>query len=181
MFGSLIQVVRASLVLRIARAHVVGAPRAYGRLPQIKNMGTLKIGPGFQVRGQRFRVGIAVGPNGTLNIGENVFLNQGVSIAAMTTITIGSHAKIADLVTIQDTHYHRVSPEESVAAAPITIGRNAWLGRLSIINPGVTIGENAVVAAGSIVTRDVQPNTVVAGAPAKLVRVFSAPEGWVRE
>lgn len=180
MFGNVLEVIKATIVLRVARAHVQGVSRAYGLLPQIKNKGTLRIGPGFQIRGQRFRVGIAVGTEGTLNIGRDVFLNQGVSIAAMTTIMIGDNVKIADLVTIQDTNYHQVSPDEPIVAAPITICRNVWLGRLSIISPGVTIGENSVVAAGSIVTKNVEPNTVVAGAPAKLVRVFSVPEGWVR-
>ncbi|MDH6235383.1 acyltransferase [Cryobacterium sp. CG_9.6] len=104
-----------------------------------------------------------------------------MSIAAMTTVTIGDNVKIADLVTIQDTNYHRVAPGEQVVSAPITICRNAWLGRLSIISPGVTIGENSVVAAGAVVTRDVQPNTVVAGTPAKVVRTFLAPQGWIRE
>jgi acetyltransferase-like isoleucine patch superfamily enzyme len=176
-----LRIVRAVITLRMAGARVNGIPRVFGRLPQIRNKGTLTIGSGLQLRGQRFRVGIAVERGGTLTIGQHVFLNQGVSIAARTTITIGDFTKIADLVTIQDTNYHRVSPDEPVVSAPITIGRNVWLGRLSIISPGVTIGDNAVVAAGSVVTKDVSPNTVVAGTPAKLLRSFSTPPGWVRD
>lgn len=181
MIASALGIVRAVIAFRMAGARVQGAPRVFGRLPQVRNKGTLNIGSGFQVRGQRFRVGIAVDRDGTLNIGEHVFLNQGVSIAAKTTVTIGDHTKIADLVTIQDTNYHSVSPDEPVVSAPITIGRNVWLGRLSIISPGVTIGDNAVVAAGSIVTKDVMPNTVVAGTPAKFLRSFTTPPGWVRD
>lgn len=55
-------------------------------------------------------------------------------------------------------------------AEPITIGNNVWIGGSATILPGVSIGDNAVVGAGSVVTRDVAPNTVVAGNPAKVIR-----------
>jgi acetyltransferase-like isoleucine patch superfamily enzyme len=53
---------------------------------------------------------------------------------------------------------------------PIVVKRNAWIGAAATILPGVTIGENSVVAAGAVVNKDVPPNTVVAGVPAKIVR-----------
>ncbi|MDE5634180.1 MAG: transferase [Muribaculaceae bacterium] len=54
--------------------------------------------------------------------------------------------------------------------APVVIRRNAWIGAGAIILPGVTVGENAIVAAGAVVTKDVADNTVVAGIPAKYIR-----------
>lgn len=57
---------------------------------------------------------------------------------------------------------------------------NAWIGTGALILPGVTIGRNAVVAAGSTVTKDVPENTLVAGAPAKIIRELTIHDGWVR-
>ena len=58
-------------------------------------------------------------------------------------------------------------------AKPITIGRNVWIGGGAILLPGVLVGENAVIGAGSVVTKDVPPNTLVAGNPAKIIRLLT--------
>jgi acetyltransferase-like isoleucine patch superfamily enzyme len=70
------------------------------------------------------------------------------------------------------TEYHPEEParRHSLLNAPITIGRNAWLGADVKVLAGVTIGENAIVAAGSVVIKDVPPNMVVAGSPARIIR-----------
>ncbi|RZM23097.1 MAG: sugar O-acetyltransferase, partial [Pedobacter sp.] len=64
------------------------------------------------------------------------------------------------------------SPEDRHSLVPkaIHIKKNAWIGAGTIILPGVTIGENAVVAAGAVVSRDVAPNTIVGGVPAKFIK-----------
>ena len=70
------------------------------------------------------------------------------------------------------TEYHPEDPatRHTLLTKPIVIGRNAWLGANVTVLAGVTIGENAIVAAGSVVTKDVPANTVVAGTPAKVKR-----------
>ncbi|MNW06569.1 putative acetyltransferase [compost metagenome] len=69
---------------------------------------------------------------------------------------------------ISDTDYHQI--EGTVSTKPIVIGDEVWIGCKSIILKGVTIGNGAVVAAGSVVTKDVEPYTLVAGIPAKVIK-----------
>ena len=78
-------------------------------------------------------------------------------------------ARLADYASVQ-THGER----GAIAAKPVTIGARAWIGFNAIIMKGVTVGENSVIAAGSIVTRDVPPNAVVAGNPATIVKTIEA-------
>ena len=69
---------------------------------------------------------------------------------------------------------HELEPSRrsSIVSAPIRIGNRVWIGSHSTILPGVTVGDGAVVAAGAVVTKDVPPNTVVAGVPAKVVKTI---------
>ncbi len=157
-----------------------GRPRLVGRL-LLRCKGSLTIGRRLSVLGQQVPVQVTVGPQGRLTIGDLVFLNQGSNVCCHQEVTIGSGTRLADLVAIYDTDFHQVEPGAPVRTAPVHIGRNVWFGRGAIVLPGVTIGDNAVVAAGAIVTRSVAPNTLVAGAPAKPVRQLAVPpQGWLR-
>lgn len=112
---------------------------------------------------------INYGPGVTL--GRDCFLNFGCTLLALGGITladgvfIGPHCVLA-------TEYHPEDPatRHSLLTRPIVIGRNAWLGANVTVLAGVTIGENAIVAAGSVVTRDVPPDTLVVGSPARPLR-----------
>lgn len=86
-------------------------------------------------------------------------------------IMIEDHVFIGPNVNVI-TENHAENPElrHNVYGKPILIKRNAWIGATAVILPGVTIGENAIVAAGSIVTKDVPDNTIVGGNPAKIIR-----------
>lgn len=119
-------------------------------------------------------------PGGSLTIGERVFVNQGATIVAHVSISIGDDCRIGDYVGIYDTDYHPVEQGAEVRRAPVVIGRNVWLGRGAIVLPGVTIGDHAVVGAGSVITSDVPARTLVAGNPAKPIRELSAEDGWRR-
>lgn len=152
-----------------------------GRLLQIESLGELEIGPGLQVWGTQFASQLAVGPKGKLVIGARVFVNQGTSIYAAESITIGDNTRIGDLVSIYDTNFHPIGPTQATRVAPVVIGRNVWLGRGATILPGVTIGDHAVVGAGSVVSRDVPASTVVAGNPAVHVRdIEGTTDDWKR-
>jgi acetyltransferase-like isoleucine patch superfamily enzyme len=72
------------------------------------------------------------------------------------------------------TENHPLDPVDrrSLISKPIVIKRNAWIGAAATILPGVTIGENSVVAAGAVVTKDVPPNTIVGGVPAKVIKTI---------
>ena len=106
-----------------------------------------------------------------MHIGRNVFINHSLTCMAAGGITIeegvmiGPHVKI--LTDNHDFHNRMV-----LRCKPVHIGRQAWIGAAAIILPGVSIGENAIVAAGAVVTNDVAPNTIVGGNPAKFIKTI---------
>lgn len=106
-----------------------------------------------------------------ITIGKNVFINHACSFLDMGGITIEDNVLIGPKVNLI-TENHPLNPDDrkSLVCKPIVIKRNAWIGAAATILPGVTIGENAVVAAGAVVTTDVLPNTIVGGVPAKFIK-----------
>jgi acetyltransferase-like isoleucine patch superfamily enzyme len=102
-----------------------------------------------------------------ISIGEGAMLAHGVQIFDNDSHPLDPAARLADYALVQ-THGER----GAIAAKPVSIGARAWIGFNAIIMKGVTIGENSVVAAGSVVTRDVPPNSVVAGNPATIVKTI---------
>ncbi len=103
--------------------------------------------------------------------GQNVFVNFGCAFMDRGGITIEDGALIGPQVKlITENHAENPDLRQNVYSLPILIKRKAWLGTGVTVLPGVTIGENAIVGAGSIVTKDVPDNTIVVGIPAKAVR-----------
>jgi acetyltransferase-like isoleucine patch superfamily enzyme len=109
-----------------------------------------------------------------LKIGSNVFINHACSFLDLGGITIEDNVLIGPKVNLI-TENHPLDPanRRSMMCKPILIKRNAWIGAAATILPGVTIGENAVVAAGAVVSKNVADNTVVGGVPAKLLKIIS--------
>lgn len=105
------------------------------------------------------------------SIGKNVFINHACSFLDMGGITIEDDVLIGPRVNLV-TENHPLNPADrrALITKPIIIKKNAWIGAGATILPGVTVGENAVVAAGAVVSRDVPPNVVVGGVPAKIIR-----------
>lgn len=106
-----------------------------------------------------------------IHIGKNVFLNEGCSFQDHGGIFIGDGSLIGHRCIIA-TINHDLNPDNrgDMTVAPVHIGKNVWIGARVTILPGVNIGDGAVVAAGAVVNRDVPPNTVVAGVPAREVK-----------
>lgn len=111
---------------------------------------------------------------GSITLGSHVRINAGSVLVSHAAISIGDDCLIGEYVSIRDAnhgtqagHPMRLQPHVS---APITIGRNVWVGRGSVILKGVSIGDGAVVAANSVVTRSVAAGTLVGGVPARLIR-----------
>jgi len=106
-----------------------------------------------------------------IEIGKNVFINFDCVFLDLGGITIGDNVFIAPKVSLLS-EGHPLSPAERQSLVPghIHIKKNAWIGAGATILPGVTVGENAVVAAGAVVSKDVENNTVVGGVPAKLLK-----------
>ena len=106
-----------------------------------------------------------------ITVGKNVFINSGCRFQDQGGIFIGDGTLIGHNVVLA-TLNHGIVPEErhDLFPAPIHIGKNVWIGANVTVLPGVTIGDNAVIAAGAVVTKDVPANVVVAGVPAKVIR-----------
>lgn len=105
-----------------------------------------------------------------IDIGERTAIMNGCEIIAMTSIKIGADCRIGPHTLIYDSDFHGVAPDrrnQSGETSPVSIGDNVWIGSRSIILKGVSIGRDAVIAAGSVVTRDVPDGVIVGGNPAK--------------
>lgn len=108
-----------------------------------------------------------------ITIGDRVFANYGLTALDCAPITIGDDTQIGPHVQLL-TPTHPLDADERrskiEAAAPITIGRNVWIGGGVVVLAGVTIGDNSVIGAGAVVTKDVPANVVAVGNPARVVR-----------
>ena len=104
-------------------------------------------------------------------IGKNVFINFDCVFLDLGGITIEDNVLIAPKVSLLS-EGHPVNPNDRQSLVPghIHVKKNAWIGAGATILPGVTIGENAVVAAGAVVSKDVAANTIVGGVPAKIIK-----------
>lgn len=106
-------------------------------------------------------------------VGENVFINANCTFLDGAMITIGANTLIGPDVKIYTPQHpidyvERRKPQEY--AFPVTIGEDCWIGGGAVICPGVTIGARSIIGAGSVVVKDVEPDTVVAGNPARCIR-----------
>jgi acetyltransferase-like isoleucine patch superfamily enzyme len=111
-----------------------------------------------------------------IRVGRNVFINQGCTLNDIGGIEIGDDVLIGPRVSLISSG-HPLDPDQrrrQIVAAPVVIERNVWLAAGAMVLQGVTVGEDAVVAAGAVVTRDVPPATLVAGVPARVVRTVRA-------
>ncbi len=117
---------------------------------------------------------------GRIEIGDCVLMSPGSRVSASDEVVIGDGTMFANGAYVTDCDWHslydRTCRDERVA--PVRIGRNVWLGDHATVLKGVTIGENSVVAARAVVTRDVPANTVVAGNPAKVVKTLDPEHGF---
>ena len=139
----------------------------------------VKLGKGVRIFGFVNLYGCEIGDDS--KIGTFVEVQKKAKIGRR--CKISSHTFICEGVTIEDevllgpgvnlvTENHPLDPvnRRALICKPIIIKRNAWIGAAATILPGVTIGENAVVAAGAVVSKDVPDNTIVGGVPAKVIR-----------
>ena len=106
-----------------------------------------------------------------ITVGNNVFINAGCKFQDQGGIFIDDGVLIGHGVVLA-TLNHDLDPEkrQQLHPAPIHIGKRVWIGANATITQGVTIGDNSVVAAGAVVNKDVPPNTIVGGVPAKVIR-----------
>jgi acetyltransferase-like isoleucine patch superfamily enzyme len=155
-------------------------PGVMGLWPQLAGAGTMSLGRGVVFRGLRTPVRLEVARGGELDVGPDVFINDGVNIYAARRVTIGAHTKIADGAMVYDPDFHPVGPDQAIPVAPVSIGRNVWIGARAMVLAGAEVGDHAVIAAGAVVRGPVPARSVVAGSPARVIRTFDCADDWVR-
>jgi acetyltransferase-like isoleucine patch superfamily enzyme len=174
-------------------------PRAHWRLRGVQRLGVHPIvggKPHVEVTdcqiGDRFKIWSThretmLAGWGRIRIGDDVFINSGSIVFSVLELTIGDGVALAPEVYITDTNSHGMEGRDPIDA-PVHIGAGTWVGARAIILPGVTIGRRVMVAAGSVVSRSVPDDVLVAGNPARVIRPLSYPpyclrawhDGWCR-
>ena len=149
-------------------------------LPRIAGRGRIRIAERVNWSCHGAPVAVEVGPGALLEIGARSFLNAGVEIVCHHLVRIGEHCRIGPRCVLADTNHHPVHEGQRARVAPVTLGRNVWLGRGVTVLPGVSIGDHAVIAAGSVVFTDVPAREVWRGNPAAFVKSVHACDGFVR-
>lgn len=110
-----------------------------------------------------------------IRIGRHVFINHACSFLDMGGITIEDHVLIGPRVNIiTENHPEDPADRRALVCKPVLIRRNAWIGAAATILPGVTVGENAIIAAGAVVSKDVPANMIVGGVPARIIRAIKS-------
>lgn len=112
--------------------------------------------------------------NAKIIIGNNTSFSNNVSIIANEKIEIGEKCLIGDGVLILDSDGHGIEPSKRLTGIggvkPVIVGRNVWIGSRVVIQKGIKIGDNSVIAAMSVVTKDIPANCIAAGVPAKVIK-----------
>ncbi|MFZ5446240.1 MAG: acyltransferase [Myxococcota bacterium] len=148
--------------------------------PRIENHGHISIGDNVELISLNMvPVELATSPGGRLRLGNGTLLNYGVSIGCSGSVTVGERGLIGPYAMIIDSDFHDLHDRmKRPPPRPVVLEDDVWIGAKAVVMPGVTIGRASVVGAGSVVTHDVPPFTVVAGVPAKVVKKID-PEKFV--
>ena len=119
---------------------------------------------------------LTLGPAATIAIGQGCFLNRGTMLAAVERIEVGDHVMFANGCFVGDSDHRYDDPDRPITwqgftpRGPVRIGSNCWFGVNCVVTGGVTIGDRCVIGSNSVVTRDIPSGTMVAGAPARVIR-----------
>jgi acetyltransferase-like isoleucine patch superfamily enzyme len=152
------------------KARIPLSVRLFGRI-YFRADGDVEFGNGVCLVGTVVPIEIVSHKGSHISIGDHTFINYGASITAYQQIKIGRHCLLGHHLLILDKNEHRFKQGEvAPLAAPVIIEDNVWIGAHTIILPGVRIGHNAAIGAGSVVTKDVPQKCLAAGNPARVLR-----------
>jgi acetyltransferase-like isoleucine patch superfamily enzyme len=145
----------------------------HGNVLEALREGRLEVGAGTLFEPD---VWITAPGEARVRIGAGSFLNQGVMVAAQCLVEIGDHCMLANGCFVSDASHRYDDPVKPVtwqgfeSKGPTRIGDNCWLGVNVVVTSGVTVGERCVIGANSVVTESIDPFSVAAGAPARVIR-----------
>lgn len=151
----------------------------HGNVLEALREGRLRVGAGTLLEPG---VWITADPPARVHIGAGSFLNLNVMVAAQELVEIGDHCMLANGCFVSDASHRFDDPRRPVtwqgfdSKGPTRIGDNVWCGANVVVTSGVTIGERCVIGAGSVVTHDLEPFSIAAGAPARVIRRVEYPE-----
>ena len=169
---------RARIHWELMRREAFARWPVHGNVLEALRAGRLEIGPGALLEPG---VWITAPGDARVRIGAGTFLNMGVMVASEKLVEIGDHCMLANGCFISDASHRFDDPNRPItwqgfqSKGPTRIGENCWLGVNVVVTSGVTIGARCVIGAGSVVTHDIAPFSVAAGAPAKVLRRVEYP------
>lgn len=147
-----------------------GPLQVTGKISVCKRHAKISLGKCLIWKGVKFDMeGRSNASPALLRIGDHTTIGDRTEIHVAQKVTIGARCKIAWDCVIMDRNYHGIGAEEETIE-PVLIQDDVWIGCRSIILPGITIGHHSIIAAGSVVTKDVAPATLVGGNPARVIR-----------
>ena len=165
---------RARLHLELARRQAFARGPMHGNVLEMLRDGRLTIGPHAF-----FEPGVwLTSDSGRITIGGGSFLNLNVMVAAADRVEIGEHCMLANGCLVTDADHRFDDPDRPVPwqgftpKGPTIIGDNVWLGANVVVTSGVTIGRRSVIGANSVVTMDIPPFSIAAGAPARVLKTI---------
>jgi acetyltransferase-like isoleucine patch superfamily enzyme len=151
-----------------------------GEVLEALDEGRLRIGEGTLLEPGCW---LTLGPRAEIEIGTGCFLNKNTMLAAAERIEIGDHVMFANNCFVGDADHRYDDPEKPIThqgfvpRGPVRIGSNSWFGVGCVVTGGVQIGDRCVIGANSVVTRDLPPGVIAAGAPAKVLREIEFARG----
>ncbi len=164
---------RAQIHMQFMRNEAFVRWPVHGNVLEAMRQGRLQVGAGALLEPN---VWITAPGQAQVKIGKGTFLNMGVMIASERLVEIGDHCMLANGCFVSDASHRYDDPDRPItwqgfeSKGPTRIGDNCWLGANVVVTSGVTIGERCVIGANSVVTRDIEPFSVAAGTPAKVLR-----------
>lgn len=164
---------RAQIHWELMRRQAFARWPLHGNVLESMREGRLRIGPHVLLEPN---VWLTAPAPGQIELGSGCFLNIGVMVAAVALVEIGEHCMFANGCFITDADHRFDDPEKPVpwqgftSEGPTRIGDNVWCGANVVITGGVTVGRRSVIGANSVVTSDIPPFSIAAGAPARVLR-----------
>jgi len=164
---------RARIHFELARREAFARWPLHGNVLEMLREGRLELGAHVLFEPN---VWLTAQAPGRIRIGEGTFLNIAVQVAAMELVEIGAYCMFANGCFVTDANHRFDDPEKPVpwqgftSKGPTRVGDNVWCGANVVITSGVTVGERCVIGANSVVTEDLPPFSIAAGAPARVLK-----------